>query len=371
MHEHYMWKSMAHAAINTGYNRAIAIYKNQKEDIIKQINQGKTQTVQNLMEEFNNQMVIELKKEDVEEELNDYYNFIEFEVFKIIDGNYGTSSLESLRSKINDKAGKVKRLQDSMKKDIENYLDSQNFNKSIIKKLIPQNLANNSNIVDNLYGSARQFLLTALSDGNFKINLEHYKTSLRGYYKEILIERAVTNALSELGGKMSAARTASVTNEKGQEIVYDVILGKASVINTNNLDDIVKQMDIGVVSGEGVVAIEDINTVFGIQSKSWKEPWSQNTNGIKSGWMSIGSRLAYKPQGDDAHYWHAGVYNVMSNLTDVLGQRNAIFSTGTGFHWTADFLAQARANSYVFAFYWSQKAQKIVSPDVSMMPHKC
>ena len=75
------------------------------------------------------------------------------------------------------------------------------------------------------------------------------------------------------------------------------------------------------------------------------------------------------PEGVNAHYWHAGVYNVMSNLTEAIGINNFIFGTGDTIYWTCDLLAKFREAQYVLAFYYNKTEGKITSGSITAQPH--
>ena len=107
----------------------------------------------------------------------------------------------------------------------------------------------------------------------------------------------------------------------------------------------------------------------GLQSKSWVAPWSMRSTGGNRNFLSFGHNIGLMPQGEDAHYWHAGVYNVMSNLTTAIGPSNFIFSTGDTVYWTADLLAEFRERQYVLAFYYNKTEGKITSGSISAQPH--
>ena len=182
---------------------------------------------------------------------------------------------------------------------------------------------------------------------------------------------ALNKVLSQYG--ITASQMGSSRNESGQQIKYDIILGTvdASSLDHPVLDTMIKQMEAfaSTVSGDGNVNEHIPNLMGGLQSKSWVAPWSMRSIGGNRSFLSFGHNISLMPQGEDAHYWHAGVYNVMSNLTTAIGPSNFIFSTGDTVYWTADLLAEFREKQYVLAFYYNKTEGKITSGSISAQPH--
>ena len=113
---------------------------------------------------------------------------------------------------------------------------------------------------------------------------------------------------------------------------------------------------------------EDTLIYGGIQSKSWIMPTSTKTRGGNRYWLSFGHHADLIPQGKDAFYWHAGAYNVMNNLMDVIGKYNFIFSTGDNIYYTSQLLMELKQLSYILAFS-KPKDGPISSGDVGAMLH--
>lgn len=75
------------------------------------------------------------------------------------------------------------------------------------------------------------------------------------------------------------------------------------------------------------------------------------------------------PAGKDRYVWHAGIYNIMKHLTDVIGKKNFIFATGDSIYYTADLLQKFRQQQYVFAFYVSKKTHEMTGGEVVAQQH--
>lgn len=276
-------------------------------------------------------------------------------------------------------SGEVKpeRLYENIKKDIEKFLDSMFFTRSslmqYIEKSVPSfNGKNNKDIANNLYGYARKLILSDLKKEDLQnVSLKYYKTALKGYYKEELLVPAFQKILSTYNQNIGAKQTGSIY-QNGAQIQMDIILGTVSLTSKSDLelqkifDNIPKN-----VTGESKVNTDIPGLIGGIQSKSWIAPW-ENVPGNTS-WLSFGNHANLLPQGEDAYYWHAGVTNIMSDLINVIGKNNFMFSTGGGIYFTSALLARLRASNYVLAFYKRTKGgtedQKIVDSDVGAMEH--
>jgi len=56
-------------------------------------------------------------------------------------------------------------------------------------------------------------------------------------------------------------------------------------------------------------------------------PWSPGYGGNRY-FLDFGSHANFIPEGNGKYFWHAGMYAAMSNLINIIGKNNFIFSTG-------------------------------------------
>jgi hypothetical protein len=89
--------------------------------------------------------------------------------------------------------------------------------------------------------------------------------------------------------------------------------------------------------------------------------------------LEVANRSDLQPTGDEAYYWHAGVFNAMSNLMSVIGLQQTLYSTGDQVYFTSTLLSQFQRANYVLAFATEKvkggKKYKIVQPTIYFRHH--
>lgn len=365
----------AHAAIVNGYNNAITSYKQQKDQFQKLVFKNSEEEMNKAMQSINNQVYNE-SSEEIMEKTQEYFDSVkgflnEIVVNYIESGNIDTQIGETI-SKYRPKKDtsvkqQIKNLAEKMKEDLD-FSKSGFLYQKLVEYLQTKNLDINQNdpsLMYNLLSYLRR-LIVLRYDANrrfpgFEIDLTAYKQSLKGYLQEDAIEDAFKNALKSYG--YNARGTGSVSNKRGQ-IIYDLILGPKTLdMSTDeNINNIVKRMETqGEGTGKGELPQEFLG---GIQSKSWNF-----SEGNISRYISFGYHSSLMPTGEEAYWWHAGVRNLMENMTAVIGPNNFIFATGSEINFTASLLAEFRKQNYVLAFY-KPKEGKITSAKVEGIQHE-
>lgn len=377
----------SHQAIDNGYNAAIAHYQEQKKQFIDNLNAASQQTQQITASEFMLQLNNEIESEinaEIDQEFDRIFNLIQNDFLdniekKIMGRSAAAKRLkEKFRSKsaiAEDKNKSAREFYLLMIKEIELFLHTIGRDKSFIAQFA--NNTSNEAIQSNLFGYLRKMVFERLRMGKtFEVSRTHFKTSLKGYYKEELITDALSKVLDQYD--MAAVSTGTETNQKGQQIKYDIIIADRATLSRvqqnkeNALQPIINALDSLGTTIQGVgTANQPI--IAGVQSKSWVEPFKSSI-AKKRNWAEFGGAAAYMPDlnSTESYYWHAGVRNAMSNIIDIIGRGNIFYSTGTEIYWTADLLTQFRNEQYVLAFYKRKgrnpgDEQKIVSSGVGMM----
>lgn len=375
----------AHEAISQGYNSAIMHYSILKEKFLKNLEKAYGDAAQEFLNKINSEIIEEINNstgtsfDEAFVKIKDYFeqNIAQ----KIV---YGRDSdrkvlVEKFRSAVSKNSVKEnpKRLKDNMKKAIEQYLNSLGMDRSFFAQLSGVTQAQtNTDMRNQYFGYARQLVLQKLTSMNggatLNIQVSHFKQALKGYYKEELLVKAFDKVLGQFYGGLKSVKTSDLTNSKSQQIKIDMIIGNGIQISgdakNEYIDNLIKRLSSIPPQSEGSssVNIEDLSA--GLQSKSWFVPWENSSNKNK-GQLILGGASGLMPQGEDAHYWHAGVANVMSNLINVINPGNFLYSTGGDVYWTDELLDRFQKEGYVAAFYWSKRAQKIVNGTVQMLPH--
>lgn len=377
------WINQSHAAIPIGYASAIAQYSAQKEAFLQNLQSETGKAINDFISQVNDE-ITNSTMDELDETFDLAFDavktYVEDYIVNLMEG--GNPSYDALLKRFQQvvnkgSAGNINpdNLYKNLQKDIEQFLTVNNVTRSGLAKYVSQQsgLKNTSNtdIQNNLFGYARKLILQQLKGQELVYSTQHYKTSLKGYYKEELLVPALNKILSKYG--ITASQMGSQRNEMGQQIKYDIILGTvdASSFDDTMLNSMIAEMESfsRETGGAGQVQEYTPQLMGGLQSKSWVAPWSMRSTGGNRNFLSFGHNTGLMPQGEDAHYWHAGVYNVMSNLTTAIGPSNFIFSTGDTVYWTADLLAEFRERQYVLAFYYNKTEEKITSGSISAQPH--
>lgn len=376
------WMQRAHEAIPTGYEKAIENYRLQKENFLKRLEQESGLEVQNFLEQVNNEVFKEVNVEldqTFEEAFSQVREYVEKYIIELM--QEGVAGYDQLLSRFSDlvekgKSGEVdpNNLYKNLVNDINNFLAVNDITKSGLARYVSSlNNTSNADIQNNLFGYARKLILMQLQGQGLNYSTQHYKTSLKGYWKEKLLVPALNRVLEQYG--YVASQYGSALNEKGYKSQYDIVLGSkgTSSMSDDLLGPLVKQMEgmSRTISSTSSVTTQGEFLLGGLQSKSWIAPWADSKIKGNRNFLSFGHNAALMPKGKDARYWHAGVFNVMNNLTTAIGPSNFMFSTGDQIYWTADLLAQFQQYQYVLAFYYNKKEGKIVSSNISAQPHDC
>lgn len=378
------WMNRAHAAIKSGYGNAINFYETQKKSFLKSLQEESEKSVEFFIEEINESI-----RNEIESELGETFNksfeavsrYIEIYLSEMI---YNGKTSQSLNKIINhfskaineDENMSLSQLSKRLKNDIEIFMRDVGITREGLAEFVSKKsgLTNthNTDIQNNLFGYARRMIILNLKHSKLQASITHYKAALKGYYKEELLAGALSKVLQQYN--IQAVQTGSERNEKGQQIKADIGFIKMNVSNNSalkELSNMAKRLDNipNIVNGQESKSIE--NSIGTLQSKSWIAPWEKTSHSGNRTWFQIGGGSGLKPTGRDAYYWHAGVYNVMSNLTKVIGPTNFMYSTGGNIYFTSDMLSNFRQIGYVFGFYLNKTKGKIVDSGIGAQPHNC
>ena len=374
------WQTKAHSAIESGYSSAIQNYTAQKNNFLQELNIEAELAGEEFIEQINQEIQLELSSE-LDTTFNEAFSAVKdyFEKYIVSLISSGTSSYQELESKFQklirkSNEGKVdpKNLYTNLKSSLETFLVTSNHTRETIMKYVSAQTGlrtENTDIQNNLFGYARRLLLQYMQSQKLNYSIQHYKTALKGYYKEELLVPAFQKVLSQYSNKI-VTQTGSLTSSKGVQIKYDLFIGNSEMPQEfTQLSTFINKLEAMAGTVEGNSQINGAFQGGGIQSKSWVLPWSTSSVGGNRNYLSFGHNAALMPDEYNAHFWHAGVYNVMSNLTSAIGPLNFLFSTGDQVYWTADLLTELKERQYVLAFYYNKKEEKIISSDISAQLH--
>ena len=239
----------AHSAIASGYASAIENYNRQKKNFKNILGIESQQAEKEFLEKLNNEITNETDQElgnTFDQAFSAIQNDIESLLANMIDGKNNTDyqvlvkRFEDLVNKGEKGGVKPERLYENIKKDIEKFLDSMSFTRSSLVRYIEQSVPsfngkNNKDIANNLYGYARKLILSDLKKVTLQnVSFQHYKTALKGYYKEDLLVPELQKVLSTYTQNIGAKRAGGIY-QNGAQIQMDIILGTVSLTSKSDL----------------------------------------------------------------------------------------------------------------------------------------
>ena len=283
--------------------------------------------------------------------------------------------VEQYDKRAKTKKGETAALARKMKSEINNALDEACVSGLIMKKLGQIGLSKDQASIDSLMGYTRRVFIEVLnglgkSQQILSVDSGDYIKSFKGYHQEKLAVDVIKKYAKEMGHNLGVKQMGS-SKQNNIQVEFDIILGSKKVNRLgektllNKYIDMLDQITSFSVMGE--TPIEDV--LLTAQSKSWIMPDTERIKpSMQSSRLYFGGNAGIRPTGTDAYYWHAGLYNAMINLTDVLGPTNALYVTGNEIAFTVDILQRFKDMNYVFAFNLN-KDHKISSNTVYAMSH--
>ncbi len=367
-------KGQAHEAIESGYDKALAHYKWQKEQFLQMIKREQDKTG----EEFMKLLEEQLSKTSQDEALEELFSGFDTGFAKIVQllANSITAQFQGqdeLKAAQQDLQNLLKIQRENSEKEFVEYNTAKKrLNDFLEHKLMlsqEQLLEAFNSGVDNKFGSisdesalnqirgiARRFLYDwAL--GNEKTSLTSYNRNiLKGYYKEVINTAALQAVIKKSNEDMSAIQVGGdITNEKGNLIIYDILVGSTQkMTDGKELQSFIKVLD-SYEKGRESTGSERTFIGTGAQSKSWSLPieWKENRDIPTKAlyFLEVANRSDLLPKDEEElYYWHAGVRQAMNNIIDIIGPGQGLFFTGNKPYFTADLLAQFKSKQYVLAF---------------------
>lgn len=376
-----IWQK-AHSAIDGGYSQAISHYQVLKDNFIEQLNRAKGTTAEDFLKECEaeakQQEQTTQQYKDIEQQLND----LRYAVTDYMSHAGRSAAFRELKAKWQkDRDNKITYkdrehtlARTSIQNTFQNFMASENLNRKIMS-LISSEQQSNEKAMGYYYGFLRGVIYDQLTKSTLKTEVKNYVTGLIAESKEIAEVNAFNKVLEQYD--MRASQSGQNTNEKGQQIKYDYVFysGSRRLNSNNNLDTalidlIAKQLD--TLAGENIGNGQSEIVNFGVQSKSWFFPTSKQLMNPGVIWsMKFGNYADGVPQGEEAHYWHAGVRNAMNKILNIMGPGNVIYTLGNSqMMWTVDLLTTMRASSLVLGYYWEKGTQKITSGEIHGFVHQ-
>lgn len=384
------WVNKSHNIINSQYKNAIDNYKVQKNNFINLLGIESENAEQEFLQQINDEIIEGNDEDQVENEkmFDSIFSIIDEDFEEYIMGS--PQQLQNLIDKIKQyqKAKNNEVSAESLylkfKQEIDEYITGdeliENTRLALLERVgIQKQFQSNIDIQQNIMGYLRKKVFNKLLQQNKKVSLSknNYIISLKGYIREELITAALIRVLEQY--KMTAKQAGSLAIN-GQQIKYDIILGVSSITNLsdNELLDLVINKDFPKIIN-GQASMED-STIFGaIQSKSWALPkkvlndeklWDRIGKNQKYNYsklyMGNKAELLSDLSEEDRYFWHAGLYQAMSNIEQIIGPMNFLYATGNQIYWTYDLLTRFKEAQYVLAF---DKPNKVLTSMVRAVEH--
>lgn len=380
-------RSLEKIGINDkGYSDAVRHYSLLKERMIKQIIENTKQSAeiknfayklnQDLSRDLFNKINSKEKNESGEKKrAGELMKYVDGLVEQTLVGSPANvqDKLKTIVTDIQEK--KVRKNTKDLNRLYLNRIKSQQkniLNSVNIKSFLPPNMEKFSNgATTDITNQVSSYFTRALVKrlwneqmfSGLDIHRESYINSLSGFYKEDADYNLYLKFFEKVGSKLkvyhTGGETVSISSGKKVQTELDILVTKI-----NNLQEALQRNEtfkerLLTLRNEDIADLQKhlLNQInwFGTQTKSW----SLDT-GFKS--YGIGQRSAlysdFTSESGVARNNGKPVSQLQSiqylarvrNIMLALGPANAIFSTGEGRMWTADFISKFRELNYYLAF---------------------
>ena len=332
------------------YESAINYYQNLKNSFLNQYAMAMDKSVLEVEKIFKDEIVDEINSEGIEES-GRLANILFEEVHDaVISALEGTSKFPALANKAKSTSEFKKKLgQQEVQLALNEILDENKMRDLILQSLSKYGKSIGSFDISDLLNQVRSYRNRMLLIRT-NTSAKRYKISSKGYFREALVHKAFSKLNDHLGHTVVIS-TGSKKTESNLDTVYDEFIdffnsieGTFNTVVNEKIDDIT-------------------NTGFGIQSKSWKAPWERNDSNnpfvrySMSGQAELFNYLKSLNMGFNTFSWIKGVQFLEQHITSAIGPRQVIFSTGGGFYWTGELIANFRQMGYYYAFVFDKNHQ--------------
>lgn len=338
------------------YSEAISHYNQLKERFFKElsITTGYSkesvyeQFVENIIDDFNNKekTILEDHKES-----NRLYADIENSILQAFQGD--KKNLRTIRKQLQDKYGEeFKSDNKALLQEAEQLFTDEEIEKVIWEHLyvaygITRGTGVDISDISNRMKSFRSriFSQRIVQNKSSRTAYARASSSTKGYFREAMIHQGFYEFFYQLDKRLPdyALLHAGGRHVEGAQPEMDEYINFLGALQ--NFEGQVKH---------------EVSSGYGIQSKSYIEPWKRNMEFIDTTKANlifgVGSRsdllsglIASGNSGWIANVQYLGA---KERTLAALGDHNAFYSTGSGFYFTADLISQFRANNYFLSFVY-------------------
>ena len=327
---------------NITYSEAIDHYNYLKQRFFMDFATAADKTEKEVEEFFTNEIVREINDNPIEGQEQQAENLLNQIRNNLVSKVQGSSQgLQTLRNDLREQARQKTAMgQEAWQKGAESLMSAEELKKTIVRSL-PTGSFEISDILNQVRGYRNKWIATR-DNSNYK----YYKRSVKGYYREALVHEAFSKLSELLDSRTVAISTGSKTySDKNVDTIYDEYINFFG-----NLDG---QFDL--------LINKNIDTGYGIQTKSWITPWTQSPEYLPAWKYSIGSKAALLNQlsVEEKMSWIKSTIALERMAIEAIGQNQAGFVTGDSFYWTGDLIGKFRQQEYYLAFVFTAKNHQI------------
>lgn len=332
--------------IKVNYNEAIQYYQQQKQLFLSYYKQLANEEDVNAEKKFVAKMAEELNSETVDDEYNKALSLLK----NLGNAFTDKSQLKTLREKANKLSLQSKMTGEQILNEITNELVSTEEFYNLVKESI--NSYGEGFCSKDILIRARSYVRALIQQRIINRRSHNPKimdraSKMKGYYREGLAYKALSKILYTLGENPPV----EIKSMGAENTSVDTLIR----FNPQYFQTVVSE-NIGE------------NLSFGMQEKSWKDPWAkegyfQSISNKAAVIYSVGSRQDLLNNLENKNSWIAGVnYLGQTNqIKSAIGPNNILYLTGSQFYFTADLITQMRLNSFYLAFVFSPSEYKATS----------
>ena len=325
-------------AINVDYSGAIQFYQAQKQQFLHYYNLLRQEETSMSSKDFLAKVSEELNSESLQEEYKMASDLLNNLGARLTD----RATLKTYRAYAETQMTNNKIQGDALINQIMHEIIDDVELSTIVKDSIARygNGFCGKDILDHSRGYIRALIQQRIINrGTHNPKVASRASKMKGYYREGLVYKALSEVFK------------SLENNPLIEI-------KPQGASHTAIDTLIEFNQLAINKKIGIDIGENIN--FGVQVKSWKDPWSMEGQyqsiGKKSAVIySVGSRTDLLNQLDNKKSWIAGVnfLGQTSTIKSAIGENNILYITGNGAYFTGDLINQMRQNAYYLAFVFS------------------
>lgn len=319
-------------SITTGYN------KDQVYDLF----------VENIIEDFNSNEKTSLENY---KEANELYEHVEEAIVQALQGD--KKNLRAIRKQLQDKYQQEFTADNKeLIKEAENLFTNEEIEKIIWEHLyvaygVTRNMGVDISDISNRMKSFRSRVFSQKVIQRRGGHVAHARSakSTKGYFREAMIHKSFYEFFYELDNKLPdyALQHAGATTIGGLQSEMDEYVNFLGAIQ--NFERQVKH---------------EIDSGYGIQSKSYIEPWKRNMEFIDTTKANlifgVGSRknllTDFEASGNKGWIANVQYLGAKERTLAALGKSNLFYGTGADFYFTSELISNFRANNYFLSFVY-------------------